>query len=250
MRGAPPVRRVAARFRALGWTATPEILEAPRGFFRAAGGGYDPKAIVGKLGAPWTFRSPGVSIKPHPSGSLTHPGMTEMLRLIRANNIKARTSNAWRVGTNRNMPNALIHHQPKTGLEAKFSMEFCMALLLYGKAGLGEFQDEVVNRPEVRSYGRAHTLRRASGGRGGGLQQDDDDHRHPAAERQEDFRARGFRQGQPGESDEPTKRSRPNSVNARRGAGFRNQTPRRLSISCSTWSARRALGRLMRLLAK
>jgi 2-methylcitrate dehydratase PrpD len=55
------------------------------------------------------------------------------------------------VGTNRNMPNALIHHRPKTGLEAKFSMEFCMAaLLLYGKAGLAEFTDEVVNRPEVQ----------------------------------------------------------------------------------------------------
>src|SRR5260370_1585996 len=49
------------------------------------------------------------------------------------------------------MPNALIHHHPKTGLEAKFSMEFCMAsLLLYGKAGLTEFTDDVGNRPEVQ----------------------------------------------------------------------------------------------------
>jgi 2-methylcitrate dehydratase PrpD len=56
------------------------------------------------------------------------------------------------VGTNREMPNALIHHQPKTGLEAKFSMEFCMAvLLLYGKAGLKEFTEPVVNRPEVQA---------------------------------------------------------------------------------------------------
>jgi 2-methylcitrate dehydratase PrpD len=50
------------------------------------------------------------------------------------------------------MPNALIHHQPKTGLEAKFSMEFCMAaLLLYGKAGLTEFTRQVVNRREVQA---------------------------------------------------------------------------------------------------
>ena len=80
---------VAAQFAALGWTATDKILEAPRGFFRAAGGGYDAGAIVGKLGAPWTFAEPGISIKPHPSGSLTHPGMTEMLRLIRENDIRA-----------------------------------------------------------------------------------------------------------------------------------------------------------------
>jgi 2-methylcitrate dehydratase PrpD len=141
----------AADLAGLGWTAADQILEAPRGFFRAAGGGYDVKAIQHKLANPWTFRSPGISIKPHPSGSLTHPGMTEMASLIREHAIKPGQVERVDVGTNRNMPNALIHHQPKTGLQAKFSMEFCMAvLLLYGKAGLAEFADEVPNRPEVR----------------------------------------------------------------------------------------------------
>jgi 2-methylcitrate dehydratase PrpD len=143
---------VAVELAALGWTAAEQILEAPRGFFRAAGGGYDPNAIVHKLGRPWTFRQPGISIKPYPSGSLTHPAMTEMARLIRTRGIQAQQVERVYVGTNRNMPNALIHHQPKTGLEAKFSMEFCMAaLLLYGKAGLTEFTGQVVNRPEVQA---------------------------------------------------------------------------------------------------
>ena len=142
----------AAQFAAIGWTATDAILEAPRGFFSAAGGGYDPAAIAGKLGAPWTIADPGVSIKPHPSGSLTHPGMTEMLRLIRANEIRARDVVRVRVGTNHNMPNALIHHRPSNELQAKFSMEFCMAiLLLEGRAGLAEFTDEVVLRPDVKA---------------------------------------------------------------------------------------------------
>jgi 2-methylcitrate dehydratase PrpD len=78
--------------------------------------------------------------------------MTELARLIRAEHLDARNIERVDVGTNRNMPNALIHHRPRTGLEAKFSMEFCMAaLLLYGKAGLSEFTDEVVNRPAVRN---------------------------------------------------------------------------------------------------
>jgi 2-methylcitrate dehydratase PrpD len=56
-----------------------------------------------------------------------------------------------RVGTNHNMPNALIHHRPTNELQAKFSMEFCMAiLLLEGRAGLNEFTDEVVLRPDVK----------------------------------------------------------------------------------------------------
>ncbi|MDB5822851.1 MAG: hypothetical protein JWR21_1555 [Herminiimonas sp.] len=143
---------VAAQFASCGWTATDRILEAPRGFFSAAGGGYDPQAIAGKLGSPWTIADPGVSIKPHPSGSLTHPGMTEMLRLIRANHIRATDVLRVRVGTNHNMPNALIHHRPVNELQAKFSMEFCMAiLLLEGRAGLSEFTDAVVNRPDVKA---------------------------------------------------------------------------------------------------
>jgi 2-methylcitrate dehydratase PrpD len=143
---------IAAQFAQGGWTAADKILEAPRGFFNAAGGGYDINAIQGKLGHPWTFDDPGISIKPFPCGSLNHPGMSEMQRLIKANNIKAKDVVRVRVGTNSNMPNALIHHRPTNELQAKFSMEFCMAiLLLEGKAGLGQFTDEVVNRPDVKA---------------------------------------------------------------------------------------------------
>ncbi len=142
---------VAADFAARGLSAAGNILEAPRGFFRAAGGGYDDGAIRGKLGKPWTFVDPGISIKPHPSGSLTHPGMTKIRQLIDQHGIKAEDVAAVRIGTNHNMPNALIHHRPTTELQAKFSMEFCMAILLLGHpGGLNEFTDQVVNRPEVQ----------------------------------------------------------------------------------------------------
>ncbi len=142
----------AAQFASYGWTATDRILEAPRGFFAAAGGGYDVAAIHGKLGSPWTFLDPGVSIKPHPSGSLTHPGMTEMLRLIAEHGLRAADVAHVRVGTNSNMPNALIHHRPTDELQAKFSMEFCMAILLLdGRAGLNEFTDAAVERDDVRA---------------------------------------------------------------------------------------------------
>src|SRR6202023_1512444 len=45
-----------------------------------------------------------------------------------------------------------IHHRPRNELQAKFSMEFCMAiLLLERKAGLEQFTDEAVNRPDVQA---------------------------------------------------------------------------------------------------
>ena len=143
---------VAAEIAALGFTASPNGLEADRGFFRAAGGGYTAEMIDGKLGNPWTLASPGVSIKPHPSGSLTHPGMAVMLDLVRRHDLRPERIRRVSVGTNHNMPNALIHHRPRTELQAKFSMEFCMAILLIErKAGLSEFTDEVVNRPDVQA---------------------------------------------------------------------------------------------------
>lgn len=160
---------VAVDFARLGWTATPIVLEAGRGFFKAAGGGYDPAAIEGKLGNPWSFAFPGVSIKPHPSGSLTHPGMGLMLDLIRQYDIQPAQVARVKVGTNRHMPNALIHHRPKNELQAKFSMEFCMAiLLLERRAGLAEFTNDTVNRRDVQAMIRkiefgVHPIAEAAG---------------------------------------------------------------------------------------
>ena len=141
----------SAELVALGWTAAEQILEADRGFFHAFGGSYDPSAIVDRLGKPWTFASPGVSLKPYPSGSLAHPAMTELARLIEANKIQAAQVEKVDIGASHNMTTTLLHHRPKTGLEAKFSMEFCLAiLLLEGKAGLSQFSDKVVGRQDVQ----------------------------------------------------------------------------------------------------
>jgi 2-methylcitrate dehydratase PrpD len=135
----------------IGWTAATQILEAQRGFFHAAGGSFDSAAILGKLGAPWCFAAPGISLKPYPSGSLSHPAMTEMMRLIELHDIRPAQVKQVEIGANHAMTQALLHHQPQNGLEAKFSMEFCAAiLLLRRKAGLAEFTNQVVQRADVR----------------------------------------------------------------------------------------------------
>lgn len=143
---------VAADLAALGWTASPAILESPLAFFQAAGGGYDPSFIADKLGKPWTFERPGVSIKPHPSGSLGHPAAGALLQLIKDNDVKPGNVEQVEIGGNHGMYTALFHHQPTNALQGKFSMEFVLAvLLLERKAGLGEFTDEVVKRPDVQA---------------------------------------------------------------------------------------------------
>lgn len=143
---------VAVDLAALGWTAAPDILEGPLGFFQAEGGGFDPGSIVNRLGKPWTFASPGVSIKPFPSGSLTHPAMGEWLAMIRKYDIKPADVEKIDIGTSHNLTTTLYHHRPTTGLEGKFSMEFGLSILVLDrKAGLNEYQDAVVRRPDVQA---------------------------------------------------------------------------------------------------
>ncbi len=140
---------------ARGFSATATILEAPRGFFQAAAGGFDEAAIRGKLGAPWTFAMPGISIKPYPSGSLTHPAMSVMAELVAAHDIRPEAVERIRVGTNRHMPTTLLHHDPQNELQAKFSMQFSMAILvLRRRAGLAEYADATVLSPDVQAMMR------------------------------------------------------------------------------------------------
>ena len=45
----------------------------------------------------------------------------------------------------------LPYHQPRTGLEAKYSIEYDMAAIaLDGRAGLHQYSDEAVNRPAAQ----------------------------------------------------------------------------------------------------
>ncbi|HEY8286418.1 MAG TPA: MmgE/PrpD family protein [Chloroflexota bacterium] len=135
-----------------GMTAASTILEARRGFFAAAGGGYDPDKIVGKLGAPYFLLEPGVSIKPYPSGSLSHPAQDVILDLVKSNDVAPADVARVRVGTNSNVPNALIYPRPTTELEAKFSLQFCMAVaVVRRRAGLREFTNETVADPAIQA---------------------------------------------------------------------------------------------------
>jgi 2-methylcitrate dehydratase PrpD len=91
-------------------------------------------------------------IKPYPSGALTHPGMGCLLDLARTHDLRPAIVRRIRVATNRRVRNTLVHDRPRTALEAKFSLPFCLALVLHERrAGLAEFTDATVERPDIRA---------------------------------------------------------------------------------------------------
>ena len=141
-----------------------------------------------------------------------------------------------RVGTNRHMPNALIHHRPKNELQAKFSMEFCMAiLLLERKAGLAEFTDEVVNRADVRRMIEKIEFGVHPEAEAAGYEKMTTIIDIELADGRTHQRPRRLRQGQPRQPDE--RRGARRQVPRMRGVGraCRKRAPTRWSIWCSAW---------------
>ncbi len=135
-----------------GWTAAKDILEAKRGFYSAAAGGFDVSKISGKLGRPYFFTEPGISIKPYPSGSLSHPAQDLLLDLVRRHDLRAEQIERIDVGVNSHVPNALIHTRPTTALEGKFSLQFQMAIGVIDRAaGIAQFVDAKVTDPQTRA---------------------------------------------------------------------------------------------------
>jgi len=142
---------MAAELARDGFTASPNVLDSPIGFPEAFGDVLDRGAIMERLGKPWSFLDPGIWLKPHPSGMRTHQGMTKLLELIAEHNIKADQVKNCHVKTHQGVFDTLIQHDPKTGLQGKFSFEFCAAVLFVeGRAGFAQFTDDVVNRADIR----------------------------------------------------------------------------------------------------
>lgn len=143
---------LAADLAMMGFTAASTVLEGPRGFFEAYVGKCDADVISHTLGRPWTFLTDAsIAIKPFPSGRLTHPAMCELEKIVLENNVLPEQVARLGVKTNRLLPGNLTYHRPVTGLEGKFSMEFCLAsMLVLRRAGLAEFIDEIVNRRDIQ----------------------------------------------------------------------------------------------------
>ena len=77
--------------------------------------------------------------------------MTLMLSLLEEHDVSPRQIKSINVRTSENIHRTLLHHHPHTELEAKFSLEFCLAALaVERRLGLMSFTDEFVCRPEVQ----------------------------------------------------------------------------------------------------
>jgi 2-methylcitrate dehydratase PrpD len=135
----------AATLASNGFTAGEDGLDGQWGYFQVFGGGADLQRLIGVLGRPYAIVNPGVSVKPYACGSLSHPSMDAMLKLVTEHDIKPAQIKAVRLRAGSNILEPLRYKTAKTELEAKFCVPFLLGVIaLRRKAGIQEFTDEFV----------------------------------------------------------------------------------------------------------
>ncbi|MBI2554755.1 MAG: MmgE/PrpD family protein [Candidatus Rokubacteria bacterium] len=136
-----------------GFTGSEIALEGPQGYLRVLGSQVEEPAVaLERLGAPWKILASGVAVKTYPSCACTHSIIAALLELRQVHSIRPEDVAEVTIGINPLVPNILIHHDPHTGLEGKFSAEFCAAVALVdGRIGIASFTDERTADPAIRS---------------------------------------------------------------------------------------------------
>ncbi|MGQ9476873.1 MAG: MmgE/PrpD family protein [Actinomycetota bacterium] len=146
---------MAAQLAYRGFTANPDALYGENGFARAFTSDLEKaEELLKTLGEPYELLNPGLSFKPYPccrgpqgaiDAALAAREEWKKLGDIDPSNVEKVECRvpSW-------LRSVLVYHQPKTGTEGKFSLEYCVvAALLGGKVGVGQFRDEVVTSQAV-----------------------------------------------------------------------------------------------------
>ena len=137
-----------------GFTAETSIFDGKGNYFDtyAQGDGQPFGPLVDRLGKPWEAVAPGISYKNWPCCYCNHRAVGVLLAMIKDHDIRADAVEAVEIGFPPGSDTALIHTNPQTGLEGKFSIEYvAAATLLDRKVGIDTFNDVMVQRPEVRA---------------------------------------------------------------------------------------------------
>jgi 2-methylcitrate dehydratase PrpD len=142
----------AAALAGQGFTANENIFDVPASFLGAFSGGREPDAtcLTRELGSSWIM-SNGIGFKPYPSCRASHCGVDAALFLKERNQLNPSKITEVTCHPTELVGRILSHHQPRTYLEAKFSLEYCVSTaLLNGRVALEHFTPQSLSSPGVQ----------------------------------------------------------------------------------------------------
>lgn len=138
-----------------GFTSARSAFEGKVGWLKLVADKFD-LSKIDRFGEPWgileeTFGR-GMNLKAHPVCASALGAVEGMQSLMQSHRFTADDVELIECGVRPHSLNILMYHEPKTGLQAKFSAEYWPAItLLRGRLGLREITDEVVSAPEVQT---------------------------------------------------------------------------------------------------
>jgi 2-methylcitrate dehydratase PrpD len=143
---------MAAELASMGFTADPDILDGELGVGRLLGLDQgDPQRMLDGLGA-WDLATRGATIRLHACCGAAHWSMDALQQILRRRPVEPNEIEAIDVEIPEFLLPMVPFHEPDTGLRAKYSLEYDMAAIaLDGRAGIHQFTDEAVRRPEAIS---------------------------------------------------------------------------------------------------
>lgn len=144
---------MAAALAASGVQGVAEPLEGEWGFRDLFAGvtspGYRPRAI----GQPLAIERYGLKAKIHPCCASVHCAVDALLALREQHDFSAREVERIDVLVNRVSYDNLRYPDPRTDTEARFSMQWAIALaLVQGRLGLADFSPAALRRREIRAW--------------------------------------------------------------------------------------------------
>jgi len=146
---------MAAQLAARGFTSNPDALYGENGFARAFTDDTErAEELLSTLGEPYELLDPGLSYKPYPccrgpQGAID-AALAARREALQGGGIDAAAIEKVECKVAGWLRSVLMYHEPQTGTEGKFSLEFCVAsALLEGSVGMGQFKDEVVTSAPV-----------------------------------------------------------------------------------------------------
>src|SRR5690349_16004495 len=143
----------AAQLARRGFTASAHAIDGPQGYLHAMDSeSASLDAAVSDLGRRWEIDDSGVTVKLYPSCAATHPPLDALTAIARRERFTADQVASIEIEVDSMTPRLLIHPNPSTGLEAKFSMPFCAAAaVVFPQIGIDTFTPESIHHPDVQS---------------------------------------------------------------------------------------------------
>ena len=144
---------MAARFAEGGLTAAPEPLDAEYGF-RSLYVGPDSRGwngVLDELGRPLAAEKYGLEPKCYPCCAGAHRALDGLLELQAEHRFAANDVAEIITLVGWGNASSLLHPNPVQEMEARFSMQYCIAAaLLGGQLRLSDFTQAAIHRPEAR----------------------------------------------------------------------------------------------------